>query len=257
MVDLVIGNLEQITADAAARGDRIGYFSALYWLTSRQMRLAIKERVFERSVFLDRFDGEFASYYFNYYSQYRQFGYSSSPSWNLSFKAAQQEHHLILQHLVLGLNAHILVDLGLCTATASAGSNIEDFAGDFMAINDVLAKVIPDAELRLGANNDLFNILNEIFPTQPLSEAGLRWYRANAWDFACRLANAPKYRWPDLVRDQESAAVEMGLAMLASDEFEERLGQLFVLFAGEDSDDVCGNIFRLMGVPIPRRFPFG
>ena len=52
---------------------------------------------------------------------------------------------IILQSLLLGINAHINLDLGVVTGKAFPGIELEDFHDDFNRINDILGSLIPEA----------------------------------------------------------------------------------------------------------------
>ena len=46
---------------------------------------------------------------------------------------------IILQHLLLGMNAHINLDLGVCASELAEPGAIDAIRVDFDAVNDVLA----------------------------------------------------------------------------------------------------------------------
>lgn len=246
-VDLVIRDLKSITFDAFHQRDRMGYFSTLYWLTSERIKQAIEDGDFDDNAFVDTLDVAFAGKYFQACSAYRWYGLQgiASPSWQYAFQIAQDDVHLIFQHLIVGLNAHILVDLGLTVAETCSRLVIKDFHDDFMKISDILAEVISEAEGRVSQNTDLIMMINDIFPTQPLTEFGLRAYRERAWDFALELAYSPYYRWSDLINQQEMEAIEIGNSFLSSDEVEELIIRILGILT-ENTQDVQGNIARLL-----------
>lgn len=49
---------------------------------------------------------------------------------------------LILQHLLLGINAHINLDLGIAAAQTSPGDDLPDLRNDFVEINRVLVRQV-------------------------------------------------------------------------------------------------------------------
>ncbi len=67
---------------------------------------------------MERLDVEFADRYLDAFYAYRD-GRPLTKSWQVTFEAAENKNLLILQHLLLGMNAHINLDLGIATAKIS------------------------------------------------------------------------------------------------------------------------------------------
>lgn len=65
-----------------------------------------------------------------------------SLSWRIAFEAARSRSLLVLQHMLLGMNAHINLDLGIAAAETSPGGSLAALHGDFLAINGGLAAIM-------------------------------------------------------------------------------------------------------------------
>ena len=116
-IDQVIERLNKILDDALRQGGRIGYFTALYErVTTNVRRALVAGNVFEGNARMERLDVVFANRYLQAWSQYGH-GQSAALSWQLAFDLLNDPDPLVLQHLLLGMNAHINLDLGVAAAT--------------------------------------------------------------------------------------------------------------------------------------------
>jgi hypothetical protein len=143
-IDDVLEMLAAIVADTLAEPDPLGYFPALY----RQVTLKVKDGIdsgrFDDAPRMARFDASFANAYFEAYEKFRA-GKESARAWQFAFDRSRSGGLIILQNLLLGINAHINLDLGVVTGKAFPGRELDDFHGDFNTINDILASLIPQA----------------------------------------------------------------------------------------------------------------
>ncbi|RZK18560.1 MAG: hypothetical protein EOO86_09860 [Pedobacter sp.] len=62
-------------------------------------------------------------------------------SWKSAFKATQQPY-TVIQHLLMGMNAHINLDLGIAAAETSKGIGIQTIKKDFDLINNIIGSLI-------------------------------------------------------------------------------------------------------------------
>lgn len=137
----VITHLELIVEESQHRSEREGYFAALYLRVTREIKDKINARFFEDNQRMEQLDVVFANRYLAAYCQYKN-RKACSDSWRLSFDLCQQWRPLVLQHLLLGMNAHIGLDLGLAAATVCPAETIHSLRGDFDKINQVLAGLV-------------------------------------------------------------------------------------------------------------------
>ena len=75
----------------------------------------------------------------------------SPTSWRVAFDAAARRRPIVLQHLLLGMNAHINLDLGVTAATFAGPEGLATVRRDFDAINRVLADLVDG---RFGRETD-------------------------------------------------------------------------------------------------------
>ncbi|MGH9566221.1 MAG: DUF5995 family protein, partial [Candidatus Angelobacter sp.] len=140
-IDDVLRELDGIIEWSFDRRSRLGYFAALY----RRVTLAVKEGIlngrFQDGVRMERLDIMFASRYLDALQQFRS-GRSTTLSWRAAFQAASYWYPLVLQQLLLGMNAHINLDLGVAAACCAPGSQFSSLQADFNQINTLLAEQV-------------------------------------------------------------------------------------------------------------------
>jgi hypothetical protein len=91
--------------------DRRAIFLGCYCLMTRNMLEAIEAGRFHDGAWVTRLLDRFADYYFAALDRYEQDAPRTSPVWKLAFDATRDTDVTTLQHLLLGVNAHINFDL--------------------------------------------------------------------------------------------------------------------------------------------------
>lgn len=134
----VISLLDQIISDCKTKVSRLGYFAALYRKMTQGVWQGIQNGAFENASRMEQLDVVFANRYFAAYTQF----INSAPNtncWNTAFKAAASGDLIVLQHLLLGMNAHINLDLAIAAAQISTPQNIDSLHNDYLQINNIIA----------------------------------------------------------------------------------------------------------------------
>jgi hypothetical protein len=144
MIDDVLEILATIVADTKARRDPLGYFPALYRQVTLKVKSGIEQGVFDDGPRMARFDALFANAYFAAYQEYRA-GEQPSRAWQFAFDRSRSGSLIILQNLLVAINAHINLDLGVVAGQAFPGIELQDFHDDFDRINKILGSLIPAA----------------------------------------------------------------------------------------------------------------
>ncbi len=153
-IDAIIQQLEQLIDGCANAKDRIGFFASLYYKVTVRVRDAIQKGEFEDNVRMEQFDVAFANRYLTAVQQWRDKEHPTGP-WQVAFDASKKSSRLVLQHLLLGMNAHINLDLGIAAVQASGNNPIVNIRKDFNSINDILGSMT-------------FEVLQEINRISPL-----------------------------------------------------------------------------------------
>lgn len=144
-IDDVIAQLARIVELSRARGTADGYFAELY----RRVTVAVKDRIahgwFDDGPRMERFDVSFANRYLGAWARHET-GEPAGAAWGLALGAGRSFWPVVLQHLLLGMNAHINLDLGLAAAAIAPGAAIAGLQADFDRINQLLAGLVNDVE---------------------------------------------------------------------------------------------------------------
>jgi hypothetical protein len=208
-IDGVIARLEAIIRDCTARGDRLGYFAALYNRVTQAVREGIARGEFQDGPRMERLDVTFAGRYLAAYDAYLA-GEVPSRSWLRAFEAATDPRPIVLQHLLAGMNAHINLDLGVAAARTCPGAELAGLRGDFDRINDVLASLTPAVEAEVDGLSPDVAALARLAPRLELRMVGFAMddAREAAWKFAGELAPlAPRDQVPLMARRDAEAAL--------------------------------------------------
>jgi len=157
----VITRLTDVTSELRERKSRLGFFPALY----RQVTIKVMEGIhsgrFEDGQRMESLDVIFANRYLKALEQYKEGG-QPSRCWHVAFKAGDKWRPLVLQHLLLGMNAHINLDLGVAAAQTAPGEKLAELKRDFEVINDVLVESLDVVQNKLGAISPLLNLLDYV-----------------------------------------------------------------------------------------------
>ncbi len=218
-IDEVLTQLATIVADTKKRRDPLGYFAALY----RQVTLRVKDGItagqFDDGPRMSRFDAKFANAYFTAYDQFLSHQ-RTSRSWQFAFEQARADETLILQDLLLAINAHVNLDLAVVTGTEFTPAKLTGFRDDFDEINAVLAAVIPLArkavevfsprlaELTAVGGQDVALALNFSVDIS----------RDEAWRAGTLVSNTPRVFRPLLVDTLDSRTKFLGRIVAAPPE---------------------------------------
>lgn len=160
--DATVGAMAGVTARARSEGDRVGEFAAMYSAVTRRIRhLALQgsfDDVDRMAAFVDRF----AARYLDAVAA-RDAGHPVTRSWSVVFDAAKEWRPGVLQNLLLGMTAHIGLDLGVVAAevaTGPTGQGLDSMRPDFDAVNDVLSSLVPNVEAAVGRLSPAIGLLD-------------------------------------------------------------------------------------------------
>lgn len=209
-IDQVIDQLGDIIARSIREQSRLGYFAALYRKVTIKVKEGIAEGRFENGPRMERLDVTFANRYLAALDQFQK-GQQPSLCWLVAFKAAAAWKPIILQQLLLGMNAHINFDLGIAAAEIAPGAALPSLQHDFNEINNILAGLVGQVESEINEVSPWINFLDHIDPKADTAVVNFSMDKARecAWDLATRLAPLNQSQWtPQLaIRDLEMTAL--------------------------------------------------
>lgn len=209
-IDEVIAQLDDIIARSIREGSRLGYFAALYRKVTAKVKEGIAEGRFEDGPRMERLDVTFANRYLEAMDQFRR-GQQTTQCWLVSFKAVAAWRPIILQDLLLGMNAHINFDLGIAAAEIAPGDELPSLQHDFDEINNILAALVAQVESEINEVSPWINFLDHIDPKADTAIVNFSMdkARACAWDLATKLAPLSQSQWKSRldIRDLEMTAL--------------------------------------------------
>ena len=203
-IDEVIDTLEQIIIDSKTNQNPLGYFAVLYLKVTKKVKEGIYQGLFNDNLRMEKLDVICAQRYLDAYFDYQK-NKKITTSWGHTFELSTRFWPIVLQHLLLGMNAHINLDLGIAAAEISKGKNIEDLNEDFHQINEILSSLVEEVEndlakvwptlkwiLKLARNADNF-----------LADFSMKKARDGAWKFAKTLADTPEDLWEAEIKKRD------------------------------------------------------
>ncbi len=181
----VLIRMDQIVAECKAQQSRIGYFAVLYRQVTRRVRDGILAGEFEDNPRMEVLDVLFAKRFIDAYELWKS-GCKPTESWRLAFEASKNSGNLVLQHLFLGINAHINLDLGIAASETMLGKDLAGIQGDFNKINAVLAELVDGVKTNISAVSPIFGWLIPLAKgkDEMLLNFSIQIARDGAWKYA-------------------------------------------------------------------------
>lgn len=203
-IDQVIDQLSAVIDWSRGEPSRLGYFAALYRKVTIQVRAGIAAGHFDDGPRMERLDVTFANRYLQALVDGRN-GVPPRRVWGFAFEAADDYWPIVLQHLLLGINAHINLDLGIAAAETMRGQPIGDLRDDFDRINAVLASLVIEVQNELAEIWMTLRLLDSLLGDiqDGLINFSIEHARDEAWRTANRFAGLPEADWPAATRAQD------------------------------------------------------
>ena len=215
-IDQVIARLNGILDDALRQGARIGYFAALYErVTTNVRRALVAGNVFQDNARMERLDVTFADRFLAAWDAHASGG-TPTQSWQVAFALLDDPGPLVVQHLLVGMNAHINLDLGIAAATvAPTPAELQSLWPDFKTINAVLARLVKVVEDELGEISPRLHRIEEIAPAleDRVFDFGIDVARDFAWALAMELAGTPLDAWGPVIAARDAEVAALGRAL--------------------------------------------
>ena len=214
-IDEVIHALDKIIDWAISNKSRQGYFAALYRKVTIQVKEGIETDFFDDGPRMERLDVLFANRYLDAFENYHSAG-PLIQSWKLAFDASQNRWPIVLQHLMLGMNAHIDLDLGIAAAETVEQGTIEDLKADFYKINTVLASLVDEVQAELAQVWRPLKWLDQWAggADEALANLGMKIFRGHAWEVAQELSVLAGEAKEKRIQELDEKVVKMGRQVL-------------------------------------------
>jgi uncharacterized protein DUF5995 len=191
-IDEVVAELDDIIAAAIANQRRLGLFAALYRQVTLRVRQGIADNFFDDGPRMARLDTVFANRYLTALATWDAGG-APSKCWQFAFDASRRADLIIVQHLLLGINAHINLDLGIAAATVCPGAQLPGLHADFDRINQILSALTDGVKRVVARFSPMIHLLDELGGTveDEIINFSMTRARDDAWQHAELLAAQP------------------------------------------------------------------
>lgn len=134
------------------RGDGRAAFLTVYARVTTEVERGIRDGEFADPEWVAAYLVTFADHYRAAFDAYERGDLAAVPDpWKLSFGAACGDETLVLQDVLLGVNAHVNYDLALTLSAVGTGPDRRRRRADHRAINDVLDRLVDLQQDRLAA----------------------------------------------------------------------------------------------------------
>ncbi|MEM7038997.1 MAG: DUF5995 family protein [Bacteroidota bacterium] len=227
-IDEVVERLQVMYDELREAGSAYGFFPALYLLVTEAIRAGVRNERFEDNPRMEKLDVIFANRYFEAWHIFQEGG-TPAPAWALNFeRCGRPNKYLIIQMLLLGINAHVNVDLGIAAAEVAPGKAYASLENDFNTINDVLGALIDDVKKDMGRFSPRIGwVLRWLGGREEkLLSFSLVKARDQAWKFGADLAQAKREDWPGIIDKKNERIVKLGKAVAYPSIF----GKLLMVF---------------------------
>jgi hypothetical protein len=208
----VISALDTIIEQSRIEKHRMGLFAALYRQVTRRVKHGIEQGRFDDGARMERLDVVFANRFLTAYQAYRA-GQPLTNAWRVTFEAARKPNLFIIQHLLLGMNAHISLDLGIAAAEIGRNQPIADLEHDFNEINLLLTEMVNDVQRILDKNSLTWSLVDILAGKidEHLAEFGIEHFRKRAWQVAQSLHQLNEAARADYIAEMDKIVTEESL----------------------------------------------
>ena len=209
-IDDVIERLTEIIDEASRERLRLGYFPALYRRVTLRIRDGIAQGFFDDGPRMERLDVVFAGRYLDALEAWRSGG-KPTTSWQAAFDAAGEFWPIVVQHLLLGISAHINLDLGIAAARTAPGAALAPLRADFDRINSILASLVDSVQQELAQVWPLLRFFNRRLGTvdDRIINFSMKRARAFAWNVAEQLAPLPEAAQAERVAELDAQVAKL------------------------------------------------
>jgi hypothetical protein len=184
-IEDVLIQMDQIVTECKDKESRVGYFAILYRQVTRRIRDGILAGEFEDNPRMELLDVIFAKRFIDAYRLWTT-GQAPTECWRLAFEASKNSGHLVLQHLFVGINAHINLDLGIAASETMKELPLDPIRSDFDRINAILAGLVDGVKGNISVVSPIFGWLMPLAKgrDEMLLNFSIQVARNGAWKYA-------------------------------------------------------------------------
>jgi hypothetical protein len=214
-IDAVLERLDEVIRRSRERRSRQGYFAALYRRVTATIREKIGTGFFDDDDRLARLDVVFANRYLGALAQFERGDQNMTRAWRVAFEAAERPDLTVMQHLLLGINPHMNIDLAVASSQVVGQGPLASLREDFERINTLLRGLVPIVEREVGALSPVVALANRFFGVEEAAamDVGIFLGRESAWSFAEALSKAAPGEVAAQIDARDVAVTRIGNAL--------------------------------------------
>jgi hypothetical protein len=150
----------------------------------------IEKGAFEDGPRMEALDILFAQRYLTAFDAFKN-SQECSSSWQHALTGCDNQSLIVLQHLLLGINAHVNLDLAIAAATLAPGNKIHALEKDFNHINVLISGLVDDVQKCLEEVWFPMRFLRDVINREGVAvlNFSMAAARKTAWANAVLLAN--------------------------------------------------------------------
>jgi hypothetical protein len=214
-IEEVLKKLDDIIIWSKENKSTIGYFACTYRIMTTQVLKGIQQKKFEDNPRMILLDIAFATRYLDAWENYSK-GKKCTNSWYLAFEATKNKDLLILQHIFLGMNAHINLDLGISVASIMPYRKINPLKKDFENINTVISSINQKVQDSLNKICYPVNLIDKLSNGKDnvILDFAISKARETSWATAVISSNTPNFMKESVTNIVDYAAAKVASQIL-------------------------------------------
>lgn len=239
-IEEVIQKLDEIIEWSIKNKSAIGYFACTYRSMTIAVLDGVKKKKFEDGKRMVTLDLAFANRYFEALENYQN-KKKCTNAWFTAFEATKNKDLLIMQQILLGINAHINLDLGVSAASIMPYRKINPLKNDFDKINIVIASINQKVQDSLSKICYPIELVDKISNGQDnvILDFAISKARQTSWATSVILSNSINFIRPSLINMIDNAATLVARNIIISSKTPP---QLLKKLKACESNDVVKNI---------------
>jgi hypothetical protein len=218
-IEAVTTQLEQIIEWSQENASRVGYFASLYLRVTTAARNKIGTGYFDNDQQMERLVATFAGRYLTALHQFQSQNPLLPTAWAAAFNAAKLDNLTIVQVLLVAMNPHINIDLGVACAQVAPGDSVKSLNADFLKVNAILASVLPTAMDEIDSLSPQLHLLHDLTGVEEdtLLDFSMGVARDCAWALANTLAYLSEGEQQKTVNEQDRIIAALGQRIISPD----------------------------------------
>lgn len=216
-IEEVIEKLDQIIEWSKENKSPLGYFACTYRSTTIAVLKGVQNKNFEDCSRMVLLDIAFANRYFEALENYQN-KRKCTNAWFTAFEATKNDKLLIMQHILLGMNAHINLDLGVSAAAIMPLGKISPLKNDFNKINKVISSINQKVQDSLSEICYSIEYIDKISKNKDniILDFAISKARATAWATAYIVSNSIDFIRPSVINMVDNAATSIATNIIIS-----------------------------------------